>query len=138
MKKIIMFITFVLIISLFTSCTNETNNLVYKNDSWKKQIIIWWSTWCPHCVSAMPEFKEKIYDIYKESIDINVNSINWKKFDVEIPQNIDTSNMPEFFTVVWKECNYIPSFAVIDKESNVLLSSCWWEKTIDDIIKIIK
>ena len=136
MKKIILF----LFVSFFfiSSCSNWSNNIVYNNDSWKKQVIIWWSTSCPHCVTAMPEFKEKIYDAYKDNVDISINSVNWKRFDVDIPQNLNTSNMPQFITVVWKECNFVPSFAVIDENSNVLLSSCWSEKTIDDIVEVIK
>lgn len=138
MKNLLIVLFFILSLFLFTSCSNKESNLAYNNESWKKQIIIWWSTFCPHCVTAMPEFKEKIYDVYKDSVDIKVNSINWQKFDVEIPQNIDTSNMLQFFQVVWKECNFVPSFAVVDTNNDILLSSCWWEKSIDDIISVIK
>jgi len=138
MKNIIIFLSFILSIFLLTSCCNSDNKLVDNDDAWKKQIIIWWATSCPYCVQAMPEFKEKIYDVYKDTVDININSVNWQEFDVEIPQNLDTSNMPSFFEIVWEECNFVPSFAVLDENNNVLLSSCWSEKSIEDIIEVIK
>lgn len=138
MKNLLIVLSFVLSLFLFTSCSNEASDLAYNNETWKKQVIIWWSTSCPHCVKAMPEFKEKIYDVYKDSVDINVNSVNWQKFNVDIPQNLNTSNMPQFFQVVWKECNFVPSFAVVNTNNDILLSSCWWEKSIDDIISVIK
>lgn len=183
MKKNIIYLSFVLLLLLFSSCsknnieknnvmnnnqemnknefvnskninnskdvnnqeiinTEEENNIENNNNDdvnvLKKQIIIWWSTTCPHCVNAMPEFKEKIYDVYNDNVDIIVNSVNWEKFNVDIPQNLNLNNMKYFDTVVWKECNYVPSFAVLDENSNVILSSCWWEKTIDDILNVIK
>jgi hypothetical protein len=46
--------------------------------------------------------------------------------------------MPNFETLVWKKCAYIPSFVVLDENKKLILSSCWWEKDIDDIIHIIK
>lgn len=85
-----------------------------------------------------PQFKEKIYDTYKEKIDIQVNSINWKKFEVDIPQNLDTNTISVFETLVWKKCDYIPSFVVFDENKKLILSSCWWEKNIDDILNVLK
>ncbi len=133
MKKILFI--FIVLIS-FNSCSKEQENT--HSNQWKKQIIIWGSTACPHCVNAMPQFKEKIYDTYKEKIDIQVNSINWEKFEVDIPQNLDTNTIPDFETLVWKKCDYIPSFVVFDENKKLILSSCWWEKNIDDILNVLK
>ena len=103
---------------------------------WKITILIWWATWCPHCQKAIPIFKEKIYDIYKWKINIQINLLSDDKFKVNIPQK--TNSKIIFKDVVWKDCNYIPSWAILDKNLKVLLSSCWWEKNLDDMLNILK
>ncbi len=132
-------IIFIMVFSILFSCSKTQEDDVQKKlvNQEKKKIIIWGSTDCPHCVDAMPQFKGKIYDIFKEKVDIQVHVINWKKFDVDIPQNIDIKTIPRFETFTWKNCSYIPSFVVLDTNNKIILSSCGWEKDIDDILLII-
>lgn len=85
----------------------------------------------------MPIFHEKVWIPYHEEIDIFVNVVDKKTFPVEdIPQGYDPSL--HFEQLAKRECEYIPSWVILDANQTHTLSSCGTEKDIEDILKEIQ
>lgn len=102
----------------------------------KPSVILFGSTGCSHCRSAVPVFKTQVYEKYKNDVNIWINVIDQKKFDVEnIPQGFN--NNLAFNRITGKVCNYVPSWVVLDKEGKVVLTSCGNEKSMEDMITSI-
>jgi thiol-disulfide isomerase/thioredoxin len=119
----------------FTYHINKDSTL---NDFYgKPSVIVFGGTYCPHCRDAVPVFKEKVFEVYKEEVNIWVNVIDGKMFDVEgIPQGLN--NNVDYNAITGEECNYVPSWLVMDAEGNVTLSSCGNEKEMSDMIYAIQ
>lgn len=103
----------------------------------KPSVIVFGGTYCPHCRDAVPIFKENVYESYKEDVNVWVNVIDGKKFDVDgIPQGLNP--YLDFNEITGGECNYVPSWLVMDAEGNVALSSCGNEREMSDMISEIE
>ena len=100
-------------------------------------IILFGGTYCSHCQQAVPIFKEKVYDVYSEDVNIWINVVDGWKFNVEdIPQGLNTNL--DFNTITGTGCRYIPSWVILKENGKVALSSCGGEKEISDIIQTIE
>jgi thiol-disulfide isomerase/thioredoxin len=96
----------------------------------KPSVIYFAGTYCGACKANVPGLKEKIWDNYKLEANIWLQVINDDTFDVDMSQGLNKNiDMREFL----KNCNYIPSFVVLDKEGKTTLESCGSQKTTDDI-----
>ncbi len=103
----------------------------------KPSVIIFGGTYCPHCVAAIPILKKEIWDIFKDDINIWVNVIDKKKFDVEdVPQGFNPNYT--FEGLAGEECKYVPSWVVLDVDRKVVISSCGGKKGIDEMKKEIE
>jgi len=99
----------------------------------KPSVIILAGTFCPHCRSAMPDFKTKLWDVYNEKVNIFINVVDGKKFDVaEIPQG--TNEAISYDLLTGSDCGYVPSWVLLDAKGEVSIASCGGEKSIDDMI----
>lgn len=119
---------------------NSTLNWNQLTQLWDKKywkIFIFGGTYCSHCQKSIPIFKSDIYDKYQNNFEIFINVVDghdWKRFDIEWLNQWYEPNI----TFEWKaqkECNYIPSWVVLDMEDNPIISSCWNEKTLEDMEK---
>jgi len=127
MKKFLtVFFSFFVFINTWCSQINIT----------QPKIIIWWSTNCPHCVKSIPLFEKEIYNKYKNTIDIYLNVLSENLFETIIPQK--TWAYLNFEDYTGRPCNYIPSWVIIDKKWEEISSSCWGEKSLEDMEDILK
>ena len=97
----------------------------------KPTILIWGSTSCPHCINAMPIFEKEVYNVYKDKINILLNTLSKDKFETTLPQ---LQNSP--FSYQWvsgESCNYIPQWIMLDAEGNVVEKSCGGEKDVEEM-----
>lgn len=98
----------------------------------KPTIIFIVGTFCPHCQSAMPTYKTDIWDTYKAKVNIFTNvsdGQSGKRFDVpSIPQGFDAKL--DYKTLTGEDCNYVPSWVMLDAEGTVTDSSCGASKDI--------
>lgn len=137
MKKI--YIIWIILISLFfVWCSENTNNTEKTGLSkfeGKPTILIWGSTWCPHCINSIPVFEKDIYKIYEDKINIQINTLSKNKFETKIPQVLNSKLTFKWISSV--DCNFIPSWIILDKNTKVIDKSCWGEKTLEDLKKSI-
>jgi thiol-disulfide isomerase/thioredoxin len=98
----------------------------------RPSVILFVGTYCGHCNVLVPEFKEEIWDNYKDTTNVWVQVINDSTFRVEeIIQGLN-KNL-NYNDITNTTCNYIPSFVVLDKEGDVVLKSCGSQKGLEDI-----
>lgn len=103
----------------------------------KPSVILFGGTYCGHCQEAVPIFKQQVYDVYSDDVNIWINVIDGGKFNVDdVPQGLNYNL--DFDTIAGRECNYVPSWIILDKNGDVALSSCGGEKDMEDMIKKIK
>lgn len=142
-----------LIILSLTGCGTLTGNVINDNKSTalmsidknshlsdfynKPSIILFGATYCGHCQAAMPLFKEQVYDVYKEDLNIWVNVVDKGTFPVEeVPQGYN-ENL-DFDEITGKECDYVPSWVLLEKGGEVVMSSCGGEKEMAEMLQGIK
>lgn len=101
----------------------------------KPSVIFIVGTFCPHCQSAMPTYKTDIWDVYKDTVNIFANVTDGqsgKRFEVaDIAQGVDAKL--DYKTLVGEECNFVPSWVMLDAEGTVTDSSCGADKGVDVI-----
>ncbi len=108
----------------------------------KPAVIFIAGTFCPHCQTAMPAYKTDIWDVYgkdtstssaQANIFVNVSDgQGGKRFEVaDIAQGFDAKL--DFKTLTGEECNYVPSWVMLDTEGVVTDSSCGADKGVDVI-----
>jgi len=101
----------------------------------KPTVIFIVGTFCPHCQAAMPTYKTDIWDVYKDSVNIFANVTDGqggKRFEVaDIAQGFDAKL--DYKTLVGEECNYVPSWVILDAQGAVTDSSCGAAKGVDVI-----
>ncbi len=101
----------------------------------KPSVIFIVGTFCPYCQGAMPKYKTDIWDVYKDSVNIFANVTDGqggKRFEVaDIPQGFDAKL--DFKTLTGEDCDYVPSWVILDKDGAVTDSSCGSKKSIDVI-----
>jgi len=103
----------------------------------KPSVILFGGTFCSHCKSAIPVFKEKIYDVYSQEINIWINVVDKGTFDIEsIPQGYNPNLV--FNDITNTKCEYVPSWIVLDEVGTVVTSSCGGEKELSDMLKSIE
>ncbi len=119
--------------------TDKTSMLDFK---WQSLLLIWCSVSNVDCVKFIPVFEQEIYNKYvlnKKNNKENSRSDKnfsvllenyWDYFNTSIPQsnkwNFDVSS---FFNS-W--CNLQPSWVLL-KDNNVVVKSCGWQKSIQDL-----
>ena len=118
---------------------NESSTL--EDFKGKPSAIIFGGTFCPHCKTAAPVFKEKVWDFYKDQANLWINVIDGGKFEVaEVAQGLN-SNL-SFDDLTQSECGYVPSWVVLDAFGNVFDSSCGTvkplETLVEDLEKLLK
>ena len=103
----------------------------------KPALIVFAGTYCPHCQAAMPELETKIWDNYKEKMNIFVNVIDQKKFPQErINQGYKATL--SYKLVAQEGCDYVPAWILLSKDGNVEAKSCGGEGGVEKIIKEIE
>ena len=113
--------------------TNLTSSSNLREFYGKPSIILFGATFCSHCLKAVPVFKEKVYDIYGEKVNIWINVIDKGVFDVEdIPQGYNPNLI--FNNITKTECEYVPSWVILDRDGNVELSSCGGEREMSEML----
>lgn len=66
----------------FTSCTEKGQSVTLSKVDADFKLVLFWSSWCPHCVEAMPRLRS-IYDEYKDkgleviAISLDDESLVW-------------------------------------------------------------
>jgi thiol-disulfide isomerase/thioredoxin len=97
----------------------------------KPSFIYFGGTYCPHCRAGIPEIRDKLWNIYKDEANIWVNVIDKKYFDVEDIAQGFNPNL-DFDQLTSTQCQYVPSFVVMDKDLNIVMQSCGTEHSIDE------
>lgn len=89
----------------------------------KPSLIVFGGTYCPHCRDAMPTLKSQIWEVYQNDINLWVNVIDQKKFDVQgVPQGFNPAL--NHGQITGTPCGYVPSWIVLDKTGKVVKSEC--------------
>jgi len=121
-----------------STTVNEESNL--EDFYGKPSVIVFAGTYCPHCRSAMPAFKAEIVDVFQDKINAWVNVIDGKggkKFQIsDIPQGFNPNLV--FNDITKTQCQYVPSWLILDKEGKVSLSTCGSGKTTADMAEELK
>ncbi len=113
----------------------------------KPAVIFIVGTFCPYCQNAMPTYKTDIWDVYGKDTQTNPARIHvfanvtdgqgGNRFAVSgIPQGVDAKL--DYKTLVGEECNYVPSWVLLDDKGSVVDSSCGATKGIDILKKGIE
>lgn len=106
----------------------------------KPSVLYFGGTFCPHCVTGVPIVKAKVYDQYKDKINVWVNVVDGQdgsKFKIdEIPQGYNSKLV--FNDIVGEKCGYVPSWILLDKDAKVVLYSCGSERPIEEMIAKIQ
>jgi len=101
----------------------------------KPAVVFIVGTFCPHCQDSMPKYKTQIWDVYKDSVNIFASvsdGESGKRFEVpEIAQGYDAQL--NFQNLTGEECNYVPSWVLLDSTGKTVDSSCGAKKGIDVI-----
>jgi len=99
----------------------------------KPSVILFGATYCSHCQAAVPIFKEQVYEVYKEDVNIWINIVDKGLFDIEgLPQGFNPNLV--YNQISSSQCNYVPSWVILDKFGQVALKSCGSEKEMQDMI----
>ncbi len=110
----------------------------------KPTLLIFAGTFCPHCQTAMPDYKTLIWDNYKTELNIWIQVVDagessGKKFQTVINQGFNSSL--DFEGITGRECDYIPSWLILDEKGNIEISSCGGEydtvKMQETIVKLL-
>ena len=106
----------------------------------KPTLIVIAGTYCPHCQKEVPEIDKKIYQKYKDKINLFLNTVDYLKgnrFPYSLPQGFDRRIADYYFLTEGKECGYIPTWVLLDKDLRPVLSSCGGSLSIDELDKAI-
>lgn len=91
--------------------------------SGKPSLIVFAGTYCPHCRDAMPALKSQIWDVYSDQVNIWVNVIDQKRFDVEgVAQGFNPAL--DFAQITGEACGYVPSWIILDAQMQVVEKQC--------------
>lgn len=97
-------------------------------------VVMFGGTYCPHCVTSVPEFEEEVFAEYEGRVNMWVQVVDGQsgaKFEVNLPQGFN-SNL-NFELLSGEECGYVPSWVVLDKEGDAVLASCGSEHSFDEM-----
>lgn len=101
----------------------------------KPAVIFIVGTFCPHCQTSMPVYKTGIWDVYKNTVNIFAHVTDGqggKRFEVaDIAQGFDAKL--DFKTLTGEDCNFVPSWVMLDAGGTVTDSSCGADKGVDVI-----
>ena len=143
MKKILLFLIAVFLLSgcnlnsnasKTSSLTGNTNKVVYKGNGNK---FIWFvASWCPHCQAEVPSL-QKFYNEYSGKVNMEINVVDKRPFPgvKTLPQNYKNPKSYEDFT--HEQCDYVPSWVILDKSGNVIAKKCWWPITEEQLKKYL-
>ncbi len=141
--KIITVLTLSIIVLLLGCTTAQVQDIEITSNSklndfyGKPSVILFGGTYCEHCKAAIPVFKEKVYDVYNEEMNIWINVVDGGLFEIEdIPQGLNLNL--DFNNITNTKCGYVPSWIVLDETGKVALSSCGGEKELSEMMKTIK
>ncbi len=98
----------------------------------KPTLIFFASTSCPISTKKVYEFEWKIWDKYKDKINVLINVIDGGRFNIkEVPQVTDMTI--DFFDITGNVCDYVPSWILLNSKGEVIDTSCGGEKDFDYI-----
>lgn len=131
-KKLLLILWFAL---LLTACAKESPsdpNIDLNATNWKKTLVWFVATWCPHCQEEVPVL-DKFYREHKNNVNMQLMVTDWKKFtwDYIIPQ--DPSNSLTYEQATQEQCSYVPSFVIYDENKNITSKFCWKKLTYEEL-----
>ncbi|MBW2998347.1 hypothetical protein KY321_02300 [Candidatus Woesearchaeota archaeon] len=101
----------------------------------KPSMILFASTTCPHCVDSVPVLRDDIYLDYKNDTNIWINVVNKRRFVTDVPQGFN--KRLDFQEITGQECNYVPSWLILDENGNLVDSSCGSQKDLKIVKEIL-
>jgi len=125
-------------ILLLSACTGGAINSVTTLEAFDTftapSVVVFGGTYCPHCVSAMPEIEAGPWATYGAQANFWIQVVDGEsgaRFDTILPQGYNANFSYEGFT--GQECGYVPAWAVIEAGGAVAAASCGSELTIEDM-----
>jgi thiol-disulfide isomerase/thioredoxin len=100
-------------------------------------VILFGGTYCPHCVKSIPEYAELIWEPYHKQANLWVNVIDKKKFDNDVIAQGYNTNL-KYNDITGENCNFVPSWVVLNAQGEVSESSCGSSKGIDEMAEVLK
>lgn len=91
----------------------------------KPTVVMLAGTFCPHCQKDVPEVEKEIFNKVGNQINLVVNVTDGeggKRFKTNMEQIVDP--LLNYKTLVGKECAYVPTWIVLDKDGDVADESC--------------
>lgn len=111
------------------TATDINGNLINLNEiNAEKTILVFWASWCPHCLEVMPVLREYYNSTSREELEIIAISVDEfeKEFsEAVISHNLNWTNIAELKgwngeIITQYGINATPSIFILDKEKKIL------------------
>lgn len=137
--------TLLLTLLLITGCSSPTGDVAASFSEHsslddlrgRPSVILFGSTSCPHCQQALPTVVERVYEPYKERVNLWVQVTDRGRFEADsIPQGFNTAI--DFVSLTGAQCAYVPSWVVLDAQLQPIIASCGNERSMQEMIAAIE
>jgi peroxiredoxin len=126
--------------------TLSGENFVLSQQKGKVVLVMFFATWCTHCLAELPQIEEKIYNVLKTNKDFKLIVIGRKHNKSELEKFKETKKFslpfaPDPKTKIYSKyaTKYIPRSFVIGKDGKIKFISKGSEATsVEDIFQAIK
>lgn len=129
---------FLLAVFFLASCASQTTSSLSENASFsalkgKPSVVLFAGTYCPHCQKEVPEYEQKIWDVYKDKANLWIQVIDKEKFNTKAAQGFNPLLNDYSALAKGETCEYVPSFVLLDKNLETVMTSCGKSKTMDEL-----
>jgi len=99
-------------------------------------VMFFAGTYCSYCQSAVPGYEEQVWDEYKGDANVwlqVVDGASGSSFDTGMAQGYNAGLSYE--GLAGEECNYVPSWVLMDSEGAPVLTSCGSEHSVEELVE---
>lgn len=142
MKKLLALITTLTLVIGLAACGNTatmTQTSTLTDFAGQPSLIMFGGTYCSHCQSTVPKVESLVWDEYKTKMNVWLQVVDGEsgaKFKTTMPQGYNENLSYE--SVVGENCGYVPSWALLDANGDVLESSCGNSKSLEELVYAVE
>ena len=135
MKKVITLLASLILLASCGASGSDyriTERSTFDDFKGKPTVIVYAGTYCPHCQEEVPQYEEKIWNNYKDTANLWIQTIDKKDFETTAAQGFNP--LLDYQVLSGGEtCDYVPSFIVLNENIESVLTSCGGEKTLEEM-----